>query len=354
MPDDTFVGVARKKMAETVHVAVVGAGVTGCSIAYILSERLKSRAVVTLISEKFSPDTTSDRAGALAVPFDMQAGVTDQRERQWLKQTMEWLGSIYNSPFGGETGVTLVHGCFSHEDYSDPPWWGEYMLGFQEAGADEKRLRNIPDDYSHVFSFSSYLVNCRIYLPWLMARFRANGGIVQQDRVTNLSQLSSYSVVVNCTGLGARQLVNDEGVFPIRGDMVIVRAPWVKQFVFLIKRGIYTYVFPRSTSVLLGGSGVEHEWSEESDKTASADILQRCRALVPSLASCEVLEESAGLRPARHEVRLEEEKRGQGGEPRIVHCYGHGGKGITYSWGCAEDVYRIVEEGMKTHHSSKL
>lgn len=331
------------------QVAVLGAGVVGCSVAYILSEKLTSRAVVSLIAEKFSPNTTSDKAGALTVPFELHNGGTDIRERRWLEQTMEWLGDVYNSPVGGETGLSLVHGCLSQAGSSDPPWWSDYMLGFQEVGVAEKRLRNIPDEYNHVFSFSSYMVNCRMYLPWLMGRFRVNGGVVMQRTVASLDELSSYSIIVNCTGLGARQLVKDTGVFPCRGDAVIVRAPWIKQFVFLIKKDLYTYVFPRSTSVLLGGTGIDHDWLEESNPSASDDILKRCTALVPSLAHCEVIEKCAGLRPMRAEIRLEAERRG-GGAPTIIHCYGHGGKGVTYSWGCAQDVYGIVEECLNTHN----
>jgi len=39
-----------------------------------------------------------------------------------------------------------------------------------------------------------------------------------------------------------------------------------------------------------------------------------------------------GLRPNRPAVRLEAEPLGDG---RRVHCYGHGGMGVSLSWGCA-------------------
>jgi D-amino-acid oxidase len=50
-----------------------------------------------------------------------------------------------------------------------------------------------------------------------------------------------------------------------------------------------------------------------------------------------------GLRPARPAVRLEAVPHA-GGEPGgVVHCYGHGGAGVTLSWGCADDVLTAVE-----------
>jgi D-amino-acid oxidase len=50
------------------------------------------------------------------------------------------------------------------------------------------------------------------------------------------------------------------------------------------------------------------------------------------VAECAVVSVAVGLRPARPAVRLEAEARPGG---TIVHNYGHGGAGVTLSWGCA-------------------
>jgi D-amino-acid oxidase len=52
-----------------------------------------------------------------------------------------------------------------------------------------------------------------------------------------------------------------------------------------------------------------------------------------------VLGHRVGLRPGRPQVRLETERRPAG---PVVHCYGHGGAGITLSWGCADDITDAV------------
>jgi D-amino-acid oxidase len=70
-------------------------------------------------------------------------------------------------------------------------------------------------------------------------------------------------------------------------------------------------------------------------------ILERAVELVPELAGAAVLGHKVGLRPARPEVRLEVEQRD---DTRVVHCYGHGGAGVTLSWGCADEVARLVGE----------
>ena len=59
---------------------------------------------------------------------------------------------------------------------------------------------------------------------------------------------------------------------------------------------------------------------------------------MPALAGATVLRHQVGLRPARPVVRLER-------EGDVVHCYGHGGAGVTLSWGCADEVVALVAAG---------
>lgn len=53
-----------------------------------------------------------------------------------------------------------------------------------------------------------------------------------------------------------------------------------------------------------------------------------------------------GLRPGRTPLRLESETvprlttAAPGKELHVVHCYGHGGSGVTLGMGCAHDVVK--------------
>lgn len=66
--------------------------------------------------------------------------------------------------------------------------------------------------------------------------------------------------------------------------------------------------------------------------------MKRCAALVPQAAHARVLAHRVGLRPVRPTVRLELEHRAR----PVVHCYGHGGAGVTLSYGCAREVVQLV------------
>ena len=64
---------------------------------------------------------------------------------------------------------------------------------------------------------------------------------------------------------------------------------------------------------------------------------------MPLLAGVRVLGGAVGLRPARPAVRLEAEPHDRG---VVVHCYGHGGAGVTLAWGCAEEVVGLVSAAL--------
>ncbi len=99
-----------------------------------------------------------------------------------------------------------------------------------------------------------------------------------------------------------------------------------------------TYVVPRSGDIVVGGTDEEGDWSRTPSPEAADAIIERATRLVPALAGARVLRHRVGLRPARPAVRVERDER----DGRVVHCYGHGGAGVTLSWGCAEEVTGII------------
>ena len=101
-----------------------------------------------------------------------------------------------------------------------------------------------------------------------------------------------------------------------------------------------TYVVPREETVVLGGTAQEGSDDLTPDAGTAEAIVARCAALVPAVAHARILEHRVGLRPARTAVRLERDVLADG-RP-VVHCYGHGGAGVTMSYGCARDVVALV------------
>jgi D-amino-acid oxidase len=147
--------------------------------------------------------------------------------------------------------------------------------------------------------------------------------------------------VVNCAGLGARELAADPSVVPVRGQVVVVEQVGLTEWVVDDGDGTaLTYVVPRIDDVVVGGTAEEGVEDLAVDPATAAGILARATVLVPPLAGARVVGHKVGLRPARPGVRLEAERRG---DATVVHCYGHGGAGVTLSWGCAAVVVDLVD-----------
>ena len=73
-------------------------------------------------------------------------------------------------------------------------------------------------------------------------------------------------------------------------------------------------------------------------------ILGKCESLWPELDRSKIVGVAVGLRPSRKLVRLEIEKLSN--SKSVIHNYGHGGAGVTLSWGCADEVVRMVSSKM--------
>ena len=342
-------------------VAVVGAGVVGLSTAHCIAEKFRDAGVsVTVIADKFSPNTTSDKAGALIWPLLLGSssdGSQSELLQQWTLDTFNHLNSLYHTEAAAEIELSLVPGYQFVPKAAEPPWWEDLVLSFRCISPDSPEVqRFVQTNQAHcslsVWAFSTYMVDCRLYLPWLMAGFKKRGGVVEQRRLKSFDELRGYDVVVNCTGLGAAELVGDHDIHPVRGQAVLVRAPWINHFIMDVdySEEDWVYVFPRSRDVLLGGTGVSGDWSETVDPATSEAIISRCAALLPSLGGAEVIGAWAGGRPVRSTVRLEKEEQGPG-QPLLIHNYGHGGQGIVLHWGCALEVAKCLEQFIKTFRS---
>ncbi|XP_049754826.1 D-aspartate oxidase [Elephas maximus indicus] len=334
---------------DTVQIAVVGAGVIGLSTALCIS-KLVPRSSITVISDKFTPDTTSDVAAGILIPH-AYADTPIHKQKQWFRETFDHLLAIANSAEAKDAGVLLVSGwqIFQNLPTEEAPFWADVVLGFRKMT--EAELKKFPQ---HVFGQGFTTLKCEgpAYLPWLEKRVKGSGGLILKRRIEDLWELHpSFDIVVNCSGLGSRELAGDSKILPVRGQVLKVQAPWVKHF---IRDGSgLTYIYPGATNVTLGGTKQKGDWNLSPDPEISRDILSRCCALEPSLHGAYHIEEKVGLRPFRPAVRLQKELLVQDGRKLpVVHHYGHGSGGISVHWGMALEASKLVSEWVHTLRTS--
>jgi D-amino-acid oxidase len=288
---------------------VVGAGVIGLSCAVRL---LEASHEVSVIGRERTTGTTSAVAGGFWFPY-----LAEPRERvtAWAAETFLELARLAAEV--PEAGIRMVHGT-QHNPEADL-WWAGSLTDLA-----------VSDDRAE---FTAPIAEMPVYLPWLEQQITEAGGTISTGTVDDLAEVDA-DVVVNATGLGARELVGDTSLYPVQGQIVVL-GPGATDEWLEAEGEAPSYVFPRGGDTVVGGTSVPHVWDESPDPRTAERILADATAAMPEIADVEVRAHKVGLRPARPSVRLER-------EGRIVHCYGHGGAGVTLSWGCATEVAALV------------
>jgi D-amino-acid oxidase len=321
-------------------VLVVGAGVIGLTTGICLAE---AGLRVLIRAGQRPADTTSAVAGAIWGPHLVEES---ERATRWGQATLAVLREQAADP---ATGVRPASGLQAVREpgsggQDGPPDWAA-RLGVRAADPAE-----LPAGFTGGWRYSAPLVHMPTYLGYLLARFGSAGGSLEPATVSSLAAAgrdARAGAVVNCTGTGARALAADPALTPVRGQAVVVANPGLAGF-FIGQAGPggeLVYLFPHGDVTVLGGTTVAGDWSREPDPAVAARILRDCAAVEPRLRSPQVLAHRVGLRPARPAVRLEAGPGSPGGPP-VLHNYGHGGAGVTLSWGCAADIAALTAHAL--------
>lgn len=309
-------------------VIVIGCGVSGLSCGIRLLQR---GFTVTIVARDLPPATTSNVAAAIWYPYK---AYPEDRVQQWGRSTLATFYELMAEPKAGISAVRLIELL---QRPSSAPWWHGVVRHFRHALPGE-----LPPGYGGGYCVEVPLVETPTYMAYLLRQFQEWGGRVERRLITSLAELKAQNrLIVNCSGIGARRLAQDEAVYPIRGQILRVKAPLAKRhFIDEIGPRSLAYVIPRRHDCILGGTAEENNWNLDVNPESAVTILQKCRQIEPALANAEILEHLVGLRPGRHEVRLELEPVAE--DCAIIHNYGHGGAGFTLSWGCADEVVALA------------
>jgi len=328
------------RYAGGVKITVVGAGVNGLVTALTLEEHGHEVRVVAAATDEA---TTSAVAGACWFPY--RVGPPD-RVAMWAAETRTWLAGLAADPTAGVAAITGYEITADEGPAPPTPWWAAHI--------DVTRAPAPVTGAPIAWRFQSLGIEPARFLAWLMRRLRGPSegssegwiegwiegsieGSIERRQVSDLAG-EPGDVVVNCTGLAARELAGDDALGPLFGQVVITEVGAVDRSITVTDDRVPDQIFymvPRRDELVLGGCSIPWPPGKppEIDPGITRRILDQARAL--GLPVGDVKRVRAGLRPYRPEVRLER-------TGRIIHNYGHGGAGYTLSWGCAEEVARLA------------
>lgn len=320
---------------------MIGAGVIGLTTAVCLAE---AGLDVTIRTAHPPRQTTSAVAGAIWGPHLVE---DSDRVARWCADTLATFTSLASQP---GTGIHLVSGREAAPAPYEFPAAAAPLSGLGEISPCGQA--ELPAGFTAGWRYTAPVCSMPVYLEYLLARFREAGGRLRVARVASLTAAvrdTAAPVIVNCTGIAAHALVPDPALTPVRGQVVIAENPGLTEFFIGFDHAAaevteLAYIFPHDGRVVLGGAEISDNWSLEPEPSTAERILRDCTAIEPRLAGVPVIEHLVGLRPVRPQVRLEAGPVPADGERLLVHNYGHGGAGITLSWGCAREVTALIQQ----------
>lgn len=363
------------------QILIIGAGVIGLTTGVRLVEA--GHQVVIWRRDPLQA-TTSSVAGAVWEPYAVEP----------VERVFPWAATAYAEfkqlAADKDAGVRMAQVVqFVGDPKARPPDWLALVDDFRRE-ADEYR-------------FTAPVIEMPMYIDYLATRFAASGtGRIVEREAQSLPEVfaawnecfeprddgAGTRVIVNCAGLGARELVGDQTIYGVRGQVVRIVDPAFNLALLAPdeENEPPTYIIPRINDTVLGGSFQERNECRAIDDVLHHDILMRCAKLAlpvderfaMSLAARvggDFAEEFAdqvspehratppavwssiyngnhdgcGLRPLRGGVRLERVIFSPA--RMVIHNYGHGGAGVTLSWGCADEVLREGTAVTESPHS---
>ena len=320
------------------RVAIVGAGVSGLTCGVVFAERGHRTAI---FAKEIGQQTTSGAAAALWFPYDVEPA---NKVIAWALETFRTLIDLAGS---AESGVSIVElRQFSRTGAIQIPDWAlplggrllpsSIMSSQVETSLDQKSV-----EFAGGFVLNVPLMDTTIYLDYLANRFlKADGQIIENVCFEKLEDVDpKFDLVINCAGIGARELAHDADLESHRGQVAIV--PRIKDLPYAVvcDDAPLMYAIPRTNDCVFGGTNDLNDDLGVDSETTARIVAECSRAL--KIEKPNLLAERVGLRPFRKSgVRVERAHLRDG--RTLVHNYGHGGSGFTLSWGCAEEVFDLA------------
>lgn len=329
------------------RIGIIGGGIIGLSMGTILQKQYPN-ANIQLTCSKRNQLTTSWGAPGF-VRLNLEENKYENAFR-WHTKGMKYYWELYRSPDSVNAGISINNYYhISDKPLNLPTTFKDLYNEYRDVSSKELATIGFSERMKYGVAFTSLLVESRYYLPYLAEKFMENGGeinnatIVGDKRnVADWALLKNYDIVINCSGLGARELFNDHEIVPLRGQIIRVSAPWFKHsFV----TNDLTYAYSCRESVVLGGFRQKNDWDYSIRPHETKNILERIREHNVCLSESPILEEWTGLRPLRENTRIEIEyiESSSGMVVPVIHNYGHGSNGIGLSWGTSLEAADLVE-----------
>jgi D-amino-acid oxidase len=307
-------------------IAIIGAGISGMATAYLL---LKKGYRLTIYASAFYPNITSNKAAAFWFPYHIR---NDKRGIAWCLESYRQYKVLSTDKNTGISMCKLIKVLRAGVSEEEPAW-----IDFMPRDSYKMLPQNeLADGIARICEATVPLIETQLFLPWLQQQLLKAGVVFFEKEIKDLYALAKkHDVVINCSGLGAQQLCNDDTLVPVRGQVALL-SPGGSNDIYLDNEASL-YVVPRKDAIIVGGTYEEGIADAVNEPETIQQIVDKAYTAVPALKAQVVTGSWAGIRPYRETVRVEQEP-----GTNIIHNYGHGGSGYTLAFGCAASVASLI------------
>jgi glycine/D-amino acid oxidase-like deaminating enzyme len=289
------IAVAMAKELGRNQIAVVGCGAIGLTTALVAQQ---AGMKVTIYAKERAPYVRSQRATGAWTPdsricsAQYASGFASQWEtmaRYSFRRYQSWLG-VAGNPIEWRDmyqlsdeppGTPRPHGESEEPDY---PEFARDLI--PDITPKSVMVTAHPFPAPFVERRPTLLFNVAAYARLLMADFLANGGVVETFILEDQRDFSAMDerTIINCTGYGARALMSDDSIIPVRGQTAkLIPQPELDYgFNYRSRR---VSVYPRRDGLLVQAQaeGDYNNGEENVDPAESISAVQRVAEIVEAM-----------------------------------------------------------------------
>ncbi len=264
------------------RVAVIGSGVVGLTSARQLQRRGFD---VTIYAATVPPDTTSNMSLAGFTPTSGLIAF-DRRTAEWDAQFRRAVEIAYRQLqllAGPRYGISWI---YNYSPTEDP----QVARGTIELLPDSVRTESVvlergqhPFPSTYAIEQPGMRIEPSIYLDALTQDVVAHGGKIRIRRFEAVRDLMTLdeSIIVNCTGLGAKMLFGDPELMPLKGQLIVLIPQ--DEVSYSTNGGVpsastapgqFVHMMPRRDGIVLGGTSERDVWTMEINDEARKRIVE--------------------------------------------------------------------------------
>jgi hypothetical protein len=268
-------------------IAVIGCGVVGLTVAAELRRRWRNLHITIYAKDLDVRRTTSFVAAGQFEPSGICEEYESEEEKNtladYLRRSRDRIIELHKSSRWHAYGIAL------RRDYTLDHWNRAYDECTPHDVVPQYRSGTLPFDKLNTIGreYRTWLINPTILLPQLFVELKRSAVRFRKRQFASKDDFAALreNIIINCTGYGAKALMNDDDIVAKRGHLVVLRRTLPKQFYFFSggcgNRRIM-YVFCRHRDIVVGGTvetGNDTEGVMESDRARFDRILANARAM---------------------------------------------------------------------------